>query len=539
MKRVVLGAIALLLLAGVAARAGERLGIEVKEHVLDNGLKILMVERHGIPTVSFNVRFRVGSVDERVGMTGVAHILEHMLFKGTPKLGTKDYEKEKPLLDEIERLYLSMRALTGSIPVATWARLRDAEAAADTDEAKAAARAKILDEGQLMTLARIRKMKTEFDAVREKAREYVVEEEDWTLLERNGARGLNAATGQDSTAYFYSLPKNRIELFHLVESGRMRYPVLREFYTERKVIMEERRMRVDNSLSGALFETAYGTAFLAHSYRWMPIGWMSDISRVARSEVEEFFRTYYAPNRAVVAVVGDFEPAAMIKLFETYWGDIPRQPDPEEPRTVEPPQNGARRAVVKFPARVQVVVQAYHRPACGHPDFYALDLISGLLNAGRTSRLHKNLVKTQIAAQAFAQNQDTRYPHLFVIGAVPLQAPPMIMRSVDDCEKAIAKEIERLQKEPVPAAELRKVIDGIEAGFIRGLRTNAGLAATLTSTEAVISWHYYETYLDRIAKVTPADIQRVAKEYFRDSNRTTVVLKPDFSGTRRSARAGE
>jgi predicted Zn-dependent peptidase len=240
-----------------------------------------------------------------------------------------------------------------------------------------------------------------------------------------------------------------------------------------------------------------------------------------------------------VAVVGDFDPEAMIALFRRYWGDIPRQPDPEEPRTVEPPQNGERRATVLFPARVQVVVQAWHRPAVGHPDFYVLDVIAALLNEGRTSRLYRNLVKERIAAQAFAGNRDTRYPHLFTIGAVPLQAPPMVMRTVEDCEKAIAAEIERLKSEPVPAAELRKVRDTIEAGYVRGLRSDAGLAGVLTTAEVNLSWRYYETYLERIAAVTAEDVQRVAKTYFTDRNRTTVVLKPDFSGARRTATGGE
>jgi predicted Zn-dependent peptidase len=319
----------------------------------------------------------------------------------------------------------------------------------------------------------------------------------------------------------------------------MRHPVLREFYTERSVIMEERRRAVDNDLGGSLYETLFSTAFQAHPYRWMPIGWMSDIARVSRSEVEEFFRTHYAPNRCVVAVVGDFEPKEMVALFEKYWGDIPRQPDPEEPRTIEPPQNGERRATVLFPAQVQVVVQAWHRPAVGHPDFYVLDVISGLLNQGRTSRLHKNLVKTRIAAQAFAGNRDTRYPHLFFIGAVPLMAPPMFMRSVEDCEKAIAAEIEKLKTEPVPQEELRKVLDALEAGYIRGLRSDAGLAAVLTTSEVNHSWQYYETYLEEVSKVTAEDIQRVAKTYFRDANRTTVQLKPDLKRERRTAQAGD
>jgi predicted Zn-dependent peptidase len=532
MKRTWLVTAALLLLLGAPCLAGEGPRIDVREHVLDNGLKILMVVRPTTPTVSFNVRFRVGSVDEDLGRTGVAHILEHMLFKGTPKLGTTDYEKEKPLLAEVERLYLEIREKRGRIPRNLWTLVRETKAAGGD-------LAKLLTKDQLALIDEIETLEKRWHEVREEARKFVVDEEDWVTLQKNGARGLNAATGQDSTAYFYSLPKNRIELFHLIESGRTRYPVLREFYTERSVILEERRQRVDNSPGGSLWEVLFATAFQAHPYRWMPIGWMADISRVSRTEVEAFHTKYYAPNRAVVAVVGDFDPDEMIALFERYWGDIPRQPDPEEPRTTEPPQNGERRATVLFPAQVQVVVHSWHRPAVGHPDFYVLDVMAALLNQGRTSRLHKNLVKTQIAAQAFAGNQDSRYPGLFTMGAVPLMAPPMVMRTVEDCEKALGAEIEKLKSEPVPEEELQKVRDALEAGFIRGLRSNAGLASVLTSAEVNYSWRYYETYLDRIREVTAEDIQRVAKKYLRDTNRTTVVLKPDFSGQRRVARAGE
>ncbi len=186
-----------------------------------------------------------------------------------------------------------------------------------------------------------------------------------------------------------------------------------------------------------------------------------------------------------------------------------------------------------------MVVQAWHRPAVGHPDFYALDLINTILNTGRTSRLHTRFVKTRLAQQVFASNQDTRYPHLFFIGAIPLIAPPMVMHTVEECETAIAEELVRLKTEPVPEAELRKAKDTIQAAQVRGLRSNAGLASVLTTAEVNISWRYYETYLDRIEAITAEDIQRVAKTIFRDANRTTIVLRPDFSGTERAAGAGE
>jgi predicted Zn-dependent peptidase len=538
-------AAAALLAPGVAAvpapaRAAEgpSFQVPVKEGTLSNGMKVLVVERHEAPAVSCVIKFRVGGVDEKVGETGIAHILEHMLFKGTDVLGTTDYAAEKPLLDRTEELYHAILAARAALPlelrrdtgnydaVCTVAhRLGLAESApADRrDEALVASLRK--EAGPLLALhpsvKKVFDLEAEFCRVQEEADRFVVDDEDWQILEQNGAWGLNASTGADSTQYFYSLPANRLELWALIESGRMRNPVLRQYYKERDVIQEERRMRVDNSPGGRMWEQLRAATYTAHPYGVPVIGWMSDIATVSRTQVERFFRRFYAPNRAVACVVGDVKFERVTALLEKYFGDIPRQPDPEPVLTVEPAQTGERRVVVKFPnLRVPQLAVAYHRPALGHPDFYALDLLSGILTSGRSGRLDKALWEKRLG-QFQTGNQDSLYPAEFVFMGSPLPG-----KTLDDLEKEIADQVRRLKEETVTEEELTKVRNQNAAHLLRGLQSNMDLAQTLSTYEVLYRWDYINTYLDRIGKLTAEDLRRVARKYFRDENRTVLHLVP-------------
>ncbi len=513
--------------------------IPVKEGVLSNGMKLLVVERHETPTVSCVVKFRVGAVDEKPGQTGIAHILEHMLFKGTDVWGTKDWAKEKPLLDRTEKLYHEILAARAALPLETRrntevydAIVRVSHALAVVSAAPAerrdAARIEALTKEAAPLLAAggeavkaVFDLEAEFCRVQEEADQYVVDDEDWGILERNGAWGLNASTGADSTQYFYSIPANRLELWALVESGRMRRPILRQFYKERDVIMEERRMRTDDSAGGKMWEQLRSLAFGAHPYHWPVIGWASDIAHVSRTQVEEFFRKHYAPNRAVACVVGDVKFEEVKALMERYFGGIPRQPDPEPVVTVEPRQWGEKRGIVRFPnLQVPQMAVAYHRPALGHPDFYVLDLISGILSSGNSARLDKAFWEKRIGQMA-AGNQDTLYPDLFVFTGTPLPG-----KTLDDVEKEILDQVRRLKEEPVADAEIETVRNQNAAGLVRSMQSNMGLAQTLSTYEILNRWDYVNTYMDNIAKVTRDDIQRVARKYFGDENRTVVHVIP-------------
>jgi predicted Zn-dependent peptidase len=527
--RTLFASLLLVTVLGGLARAQD---LDVKERTLSNGMTVLIVERHEAPVVSFNLKFRVGSADEDSGETGLAHILEHMLFKGTPWTGTKNYAAEKPLLDEIEATYLEFRRKKWELPASLrndterFDRLLGLVEGASRPETPEADRAKAAaslakDAGNLAPqfegLVALRK---KFYSVQQKLETYVQPEEDWKILQNNGARGLNASTGQDTTQYFYSLPSNRIELWALIESNRLRHPVFRQFYKEKEAIMEERRLRVDSNPSGMMWNLLLSGAFRAHSYRWPTIGWTTDIREVSRTEVEQFFRKHYAPNRAVATVVGDVNPDRLVQLMERYFGDIPAQEEPRPVITREPVQEGERRIVYDPKQAVTPrLLIGYHRPAIGHPDFYVLDVITGLLGSGRTSRLMSSIYFGQQLGQVQCGNQDSRFPGLFVFAGQPMPG-----KSLSALEAGIYHEIDRLKNEPVGAEELQKIKNMNEANFLRAMRDNADLANTLGSYEVLYGWKYVLTYRQRLAAVTPEDIMRVAKKYFTADNRTVVLL---------------
>ncbi len=469
----------------------------VMEHRLANGLTVLMVERHQTPVVSINITFAVGGINEQVGQTGLAHLYEHMAFKGTRSVGTTNYEKEKPILDEL--------AMVGSE-----LDQRERNMAAKGDTATADER------------AAIESLQKRFLDLQAQAARYVVGNEMALLYQRHGGVGLNASTGKDVTRYMISLPSNRLPLWAAIESDRMANPVLREFYKERGVVMEERRLRNDDSPNGLLFETFTSTAFRAHGYGVPTIGWGSDILSLTPADTEAFFKAHYGPDRATIALVGDIDPKETIALIEQTFGKIPAAPPPPPLVTVEPEQRGERRVEVEFDAEPAIVI-GYHKPGLGHPDDDVFDVIDAVLSDGLTSRLHQSLVREKRLAASVGSDANypgVRAPNLFILTATPL-AP----HTTAEVEAAIYEEIERLKQEPVSSSELEKVLNNLDADLVRGLRSNSGLASQLALYQAVAGdWRYILTSRDKVAAVTANDVQRVAKQYFTKSNRTVAVL---------------
>ena len=468
----------------------QTLGGRVVEHTLKNGMKILMVERHEAPIVSMNMTYKVGGVNEHVGISGIAHLYEHMAFKGTKTIGTKDYEKEAPLFPEMDRLYAKIL----------------------TERAKGArANSKQLEE-----------METRFKRLQEQAESLVINNELGQLYERNGAEGLNASTGKDLTRYTVSLPSNRLPLWAAVESDRMANPVLREFYKEKQVVMEERRLRYDNSPDGKLYEAFLSTAFWAHPYGLPVIGWPSDIETITRPETEAFFKTYYGPNNAVIAIVGDIHPNDVIRLMNETFGRIPASVNPGPVEIVEPEQDGERRVEIDFDAEPRLMI-GFHRPAIGNKEDDVFDVLDSILADGRSSRLYRSLVKEKqlaVSVSTTSSSPGARYPNLFVIDAAP-RAP----HTTAELEKAITAELDRLKSEPAEPKELQKTLNQLDAYLIRSLRSNSGLASQLAYYDAVAGdWRYILSSRDRIAAVTPEDIMRVAKKYFVEENRTVATL---------------
>ena len=482
---------------GLLFAASPSLAERVIEHKLANGLTILMVERHQTPVVSINITFAVGGINEQVGQTGLAHLYEHMAFKGTRLVGTTNYEKEKPILDELAS-------------VGTELDQRERDVAAKGGAATADER------------AAIESLQKRFLDLQAQASRYVVGNEMALLYQRHGGVGLNASTGKDVTRYMISLPSNRLPLWAAIESDRMADPVLREFYKERGVVMEERRLRNDDSPNGLLFETFTSTAFRAHSYGIPTIGWGSDILSLTPAATETFFKAHYGPDQATIALVGDLNPKETIALIEQTFGKIPAAPPPPPLVTVEPEQRGERRVEVEFDAEPAVVI-GYHKPGLGHPDDDVFDVIDAVLSDGLTSRLHKTLVlekRLAVSVGSDASHPGVRAPNLFIFTATPL-AP----HTAAEVEAAVYEEIERLKREPVASKELEKVLNNLDADLVRGLRSNSGLASQLALYQAVAGdWRYILTSRDKVAAVTAADVQRVARQYFTKSNRTVAVL---------------
>jgi predicted Zn-dependent peptidase len=457
---------------------------KVVEHTLKNGMKLLMVERHTSPTVAAWIRFRVGSVDERSDERGIAHLLEHMLFKGTTTLGTRDYAAEKPILERIEQ--------TGQTLIAEKAKKEKGDA------------------------SRIARLSGELAKLEGEAEKYVIKDEFFELYAKNGGVGYNAFTSRDGTTYLISLPSNKLELWAAIESDRMQNAVLREFYTERAVVMEERRRSYDADPESRLWETFLASSFLAHPYGQPTIGWMSDIENLTRSKAERFFRDYYGPQSAIVAIVGDIDPKATIALVERYFGPIPPGKLPA-PVTAEEPKQGGERRIELIAESQPTLMIGFHKPAICAPDDYVFDVMATILGHGRTSRLYRKLViEEQIATDVSVFDAPgSRYPNLLLISADP-RAP----HTVSEVEQAILTELERIKNEPVSARELQRVLNDIEFEEAQRMGTNSGLAHNLTEFEALTgSWRYMTEYRRRVAAVTPADIQRVARAYFTGENR--------------------
>lgn len=472
-----------------ATSFAEGLADRVQEHTLKNGMKLLMVERHNSPTVAAWIRFKVGSVDERSDERGLAHLLEHMLFKGTKTLGTRDYAAEKPVLDRIEETARKLMA----------ERIK-----------REKGDPKLIGE-----------LSAELARLEKEAEKYVVKDEFADIYSRNGGAGYNAFTSKDGTTYLINLPANKLELWAAIESDRMQNAVLREFYTERSVVMEERRRSYDAQPEGKLWETFIANAFNAHPNGQPTIGWMSDIENLTRTKAENFLQKYYAPNNAIIALVGDIDPQKSVALVEKYFGDIPPgTPVPPVP-VEEPQQAGEKRTEVIGDAEAELLI-GFHKPTLPHADDYVFDVIDMLLTDGRTSRLYKKLVLEKKLATSVSSfgGPGSRYANLFILSATP-RAP----HTVAEVEEAIYEELERLKKEPMTEKELQQILNQLEFEESRQMASNGGLARNLTEYEAVAgSWRYLIEHRQKVAQITAADVIRVAKQYFTRQNRNVGFI---------------
>ena len=470
---------------GLGAQSLKEFEKRVTEFTLSNGMHFIVLERHNAPVISFHSYVNAGSVDDPSGQTGIAHMFEHMAFKGTEAIGSTNYPAEKKAMDAVERIYDQLESERNKGP--------------HSDQKKLAA------------------LESQLKDAMETANSFVIPNAYPRIIEENGGVGMNAGTAPDSTNYFYNFPRNRLELWFLLESQRFYAPVFREFYKERDVVREERRMRIESSPQGKLVEGLLAAAFEAHPYRNSPAGWASDIENFRLTEAVNFYRKYYVPGNITIGIAGDVSPAECKRLAEKYFAIIPPGPMPGGPRTVEPPQQGERIVQVESPAQPFLVV-AYKRPDQNDKDDPALDVLSDILAGGRTGLLYTELVRDQqiaLAAEAGAAFPGGKYPSLFLFFLVPNTG-----HSVEENEKACYQIIERVKKDKIDDATIKRVKTKLRAALIRQLDSNSGLAQQLTSYYVNYGdWRKLFTGLDDIDKVTADDVQRVAKKYLTAETR--------------------
>ncbi len=463
----------------------------IQEFSLANGLKVIILRRSASPTAAFSMCFKTGAVDEQSGATGSAHLLEHMLFKGTTSIGTRNYTREEQVLRSI---HAAGNAL---------------------DEARRTA----APPEELARLA------AQLDSLHEQHKQLIIDNEIDLIYSRNGAEGLNAGTGFDVTTYTVSLPANRLELWARIESDRFTNPVFRQYYLERDVVLEELRQSYETKPDRQLMTQFLAGAFIAHPYGRPIIGWKSDIERLSLDRCAAFFTRHYALNNAVVAIVGDIQAEAARQIIERYFGLLPAKELPRDPVTTEPEQIGERRIQVRANAEPLMLI-GYHKPTLPDSADTVFDLIDGILSAGRTSRLYKSLVLQKKVAVSVATSNGfpgARYPNLFLVKIVPAHRV-----SYAAVEKALYHELSMLAQKPVPAAELRKVKKQIRSDFLRRMQSNDDLADLLSYYQTVCGdWRYLERNLESIENVTAADITAAAQRYLTAQNRTVAVLVRD------------
>ncbi|MFN8008302.1 MAG: pitrilysin family protein [Terriglobia bacterium] len=474
--------------------------VPVQEIILDNGMKLLMVPRKGDPNVAAGWVAKVGSVDEGPGITGLSHLFEHMMFKGTHTLGTTDIKDNLRLIQEMDAVKAQIRLEEQKLAE----RQRVGEISDVTDPKNRTAQHQALLE--------------QYDALVKREKELIIKDEFDRIYTSAGASGLNAGTGYDATVYYVNVPANKLELWFWMESDRLSNPVFREFYSERDVVKEERRLRIDSTPTGKFQEEFESIFWESAPYSWPVVGWPSDLDGITREEAQAYFDIHYAPNNITACLVGDFEPAQAIALAEKYFSRLKRGPkDPAPPRTREVKQLAEVRMIAFADTSPEAVIR-YHTVADGHKDEPALQIMADLLN-GRTGRLYKSLVLEQaVANRVSADVNGYKYEGFFELNGV---AKPG--KTPEDVEKSIYKEIEKLQTQPVGEQELQKVKNQNAASDFRRLENNFQLLYQLLSYDSGRGWRHINSDPKLVQAVTPEDIQRVANTYFSPENRTVGI----------------
>jgi predicted Zn-dependent peptidase len=498
LRNAAISAAAILMIPASAAIAQN---VQPIEYTLDNGMKFLLMPRDEQPNViTAGWIANVGSANERSGITGVSHLLEHLLFKGTDAIGTSDSELDKEYRDQLTEIRKKMRAYTLDVQYQRMYRgeiENPWDPANDTDE--------------------LRELRAEMTRIQDEQSKITIKNEFDSVYTGNGASGMNAGTSNDFTVFYINLPSNKLELWSWMESDRLLAPTMRELDLERFVVIEERRQRLEATATGKLDEQFDSMFWIASPYNWPVIGWMSDLMAYTEGEIREYFETFYQPANLTGVIVGDFDVEEAKQLVESYFGRIPnRRPKAAPLVTYSVPLKGEIRLDGECDCQNQVEVR-YRSVPFGHPDEAVFDVMGDLLN-GRTGRLYKSLVEEQgIAANAGASNDAKHYA-----GSFSFSARPKGDVDLAKLEEAWYMELDRLKTEPVSDRELQKVKNQQAADTFRGLTDNSSLFFQLSITEVYGGYEYLNEHPKRIAAVTAEDIMRVANEYLREDNRAVA-----------------
>jgi len=514
----------------VAAAPAAAQSIDAQEYWLENGMQVLIVERHETPTFMAAIAARVGSAHETTGITGISHLFEHMMFKGTTTIGTKDIERDLVIMAQLDSLRTLMRAQERIMRE----RLRRGEI-----DDMLAPEAKT---------ARYRELEVDFKRLIEEQRELIIKDQLDEIYTKHGGSFLNAMTSTDLTMYFVRLPRNKLELFMWMESDRFLNPVFREFYSERDVVREERRLTLESTPTGLIDEEFQSMFWKSSSYQWEVLGWPSDLYSITREQAQAYFDTYYAPNNLTLILVGDLDPDETMQMARTYFGRLPRgATEPPDVVTLEERQYGTKRLVAEAQTSPQVEVW-YHTAAWKHPDSYALDLLAGIMG-GKTGRLYKKLVeekgiaKGSVAARgrmlpggenlAVGAGQDSRR----YAGAFYVSAEGVSDTRSEELEEAIYEVIEELKSEPVPAQELQKVKNQMQVRDIRfmDMMSGLGIMFRLAPNAAMGDWTEANHGPEKRAQVTAEDVRRVANRYFDERQRNILNIHPKTAASRGTA----
>lgn len=475
--------------------------IPVEEFTLDNGMRVLLLPRKGSANIAAGWVARVGSVNERPGITGISHLFEHMMFKGTNTIGTRNAEEDAKLNLQLDQIKGELRKEEAELA----RRLRLGEIT-DVKDPK-------------NRTAHHQELLAQFEKLTKQQSDLIVKEEFSRVYSREGGSGMNAGTSEDFTFYFINVPTNKLELWFWMESDRLANPVFREFYSERDVVMEERRMRTDSTPTGRYLEQFNAMFWKSSPYGWPVVGWPSDIDAISREEANSYFGTYYAPNNLTACLVGDFDRQTALAFAKEYFGRLHRGVVAPPPvTTVETPQVGEQRMSAIAETNPEVYIR-FHTVPDGHVDEPALSVLAYLMN-GRTGRLYKSLVlEQQVANAAFASQDSRKYE-----GYMEFRGTAKPGKTPEDVEKAIEKELEKLQSEPVSDHELEKVKNNLAASNFRRSQSDFNLLLNILVNDASRGWRTLNTDPPLLQAVTAADVQRVAKKYLKTENRNVLLL---------------